>query len=181
MKAHDYALSVLDYIKESNVSHVVLSARWSAYFRVEQEVVTRGQAPALLLKDALLRTVEELKSYGLSVWVLAEPPSHHQRVPKLLLAKDVWGWDVSAYQATADSHSEKTELFSLVEGELRAAGAEVIDFSSAFWDAGAARYRICDSGDALYYDDHHLSQAAARLIVPYFEEIFVSTLDRSSF
>jgi peptidoglycan/LPS O-acetylase OafA/YrhL len=175
--------AVIAYIEKERIPHAVMICAWDGYARFLERPVDHGAryepVPTLdVLKEGILRTVQEIKRAGAQPWIVLQVP--RQPNAKKIVRAIYTGLDERNYCTTPAT-------WRCVAGEDRAflerletAGARIIDPRAAFLDSEQSVYRITRNGVSLYRDDHHLSdRGAVMTLQPLLEASFKNLHDGS--
>ena len=152
--------AILNFISSHRINHVLLAARWSVYFEDENNPnlnIEKGRFGRLLVE-----TVRQIREAGCHPWILMEVPNHLSSVPKALVVKELFAYDISRFLATPKTLEAQNRLMSALIPALEAAGADIIDVSKWLIAPSLQSYQMAHEGFPLYYDRHHLTQYGAR-------------------
>ena len=163
-----WAKAIISYVKEKQIKHVILAARWSGYYSATHE----SKSGDYNINELLIKTINELKRAGALVWIIKEVPSHSISVPKALIKEAIWGNDISGFQGTRGILNNNNKEFDQVENKLIKAGARIIDLSDLLYDQTTRKFMMSYGGEALYYDNHHLTFFGASYLSEAFKPIF---------
>jgi hypothetical protein len=169
--------AVLDYISEKQIPVVVIAARWSNYFR-SQKLSGNGESEDTFGKR-LINTVLEIRKTGARIFILLEVPNHEISVPKALASRELFGTVITPYAGSRQRIMERDAPVNTLMSSLDEAGAEIIQVSDAMFDSRLGRYRMDNSGGALYYDNHHLSRHGALSIKHLFTPLVLGAREAS--
>ena len=147
--------NVIKYIKDHQISDVVLCAAWNVYREHDEK-----------FHSALLNTIKEITANGARPWVLLSVPSPTFDVPKALSRTDFTADQLESFYPPPE------EFDAIFINQMRAAGAQILDPKPAFLSLNG-QHLIQLDGIAIYRDDHHLSTKGALLILqPFLRERF---------
>ncbi len=161
--------AVVDMLaRHQEIGTVILVARWSGYIDRWQ-----NEKPSLdpeALKKAFVGgiagTIRYLRAGGRRVVLVAEPPTvvyfHRHAVAQMRPYNNPG--DIRPL--TADYMKEQAVYFGIFDGLKKDGGVTVVYPHHMLCDA--ARCRVDYGGDALYFDDNHLSVQGARYLEPLF-------------
>lgn len=155
--------AVLNYVTEHKIPKVLLAAMWSNYLMDECSVIPDPES-AVRVKQALLRTIAELRNAGASVWILEEIPRHHANVPRVVARQCIFGVDAHKCAADVESHRNRSNPFNAFRAQLVDAGAELIDLSPLLLDPDGNHYLMVNGEDILFRDNNHLTKTGALFV-----------------
>lgn len=155
-----YNTAVVEFIHSKRVSNVVIVANWSGY------------PDAAQLRRSLFSTLDALKGSGAKVWILRQVPKQRWNVPRVLGTVAWRGGDPEKFGLPVSEYYEQLHiqepLFSDLATEFEM--VTILDPTKLF--VAGSLCRVADGGNALYWDDNHLTVAGAMLLRPLFEPIF---------
>lgn len=139
---------------------VVLVANWGGY------------PNNLQLNLGLRETISSLDNAGAKVWILRQIPKHRWNVPRVLGTiawrgedPDLIGLPLAAYSVQLLTQKR------IFEGIIKDfPNVSILDPTEVFLRDGICRAAI--NGEALYWDEEHLTVVGAMLLRPLFEQIF---------
>ena len=150
-QSDEFFESAVKFMKDKGVPKVLLVSKWS--WSLADQGDFRG------LQD----TIGRLRSEGLEVQVLGQPPIHNFEVPKFLAGRAIKGdLDPTIGISAASQYEDYNRIQDRLVKMLADAGIEFIDLRALF--VVGDRLKIADEGRALYYDKHHLSGSGARYV-----------------
>lgn len=150
-----YNAAVVDYIEAHKIPNVVLTCYWTAASRDPS------------FTPAVVATVRRVKETGARVWILLDPPIQPFDVSRLLAREDIFRPDIESLCATPATTAAFDPADAAALGELRAAGATILDPKPFFLDPSKRFYVVQSGGWPLYRDGNHLSMVGAkRMLVP---------------
>jgi peptidoglycan/LPS O-acetylase OafA/YrhL len=171
-KSSAWADAVINQVRIKGIQNVILAARWSVYFNAMTEDTENTQMAIENFNTLLLLTIEKIQNSGAKVYILREVPNHKISVPKSLTKAEVFGTDIKKYQATQQSLAKQNAEFDLLQERIKKAGAKIIDVSNLLYDSENAVYMMSNEGEALYYDNNHLTFFGSRYLSEAFKPVF---------
>ena len=144
------------------MKNVLLVARWKLY-------VTDREASQV--HRNLVDTISALKGSDARIWIMKSVPQHRWNVPRALASTVFFGGDAEQIGLTLKEHRENSELESQNFEGVSAPGVTVLDPTDLFVSPNDL-CRVAAGGNALYFDNHHLTTSGAMLLRPLFEPIF---------
>ncbi|GIW90289.1 MAG: O-antigen acetylase [Pirellulaceae bacterium] len=178
---------VLDFIRRHRLKYVLLVARWSSvYDQLLQDrpflVPTAERRHRLTALDDILN---QLRQLGCTVWIMLEVPSQPggDAYRAQLVYSRIWpAWcrlERASLRAYLDgTRNSRRLIWAAAE---RHAAQVIYPVPTCFDSSGQARVEL--DGKLLYFDDDHLTQDGARLLVgPLLEPLFakIRSLDEST-
>jgi hypothetical protein len=160
-----YNKAIVDFIHSRRVRNVILVARWGVYLTDSRE--------ANRIQRCLFETIDKLQHPGVKIWILRQVPKQAWNVPNTL-AVTVWRGDdpaqlgLSLEAQRAESQRQDFIFKGLVE---KFPNVSILDPSNYFLGTNNL-CRVVKDGEALYFDDNHLTIAGSMLLRPLFEPIF---------
>jgi hypothetical protein len=138
-------------MKSRGISNVLLVSKWSWALADDRNF------------QRLQDSVGRLRSEGMHVQVLGQPPIHDFDVPKFLAGRAVKGnQDPAMPIDAAPQYPAYDRIQERLSAMLAGMGVQFIDLRPLF--VTGDRLRIAHEGRALYYDKHHLSGAGAKYV-----------------
>lgn len=172
-RSPDFNSNVLELIRQLAPREVVLIAHW------ESDEPTADHGGARPFVEALKQTVRSLHDCGSRVWIMLQVPGHPVEVPRALMYRELYGFDVTTVSARPNQWNGLHGEGELLLKEFRDLGVGVLDPRPLFLDADAGVYRMELNGLPLYVDRGHLSPAGARMLVaPWLERVLPSNFGR---
>ena len=110
--------------------------------------------------EGLGQVVAELTGLGLAVVIVAPLPELPYDAPACLARRPAADCDAARPAALA----QRAEVMRLLASAARVSGVQVLDFFDAVCDAAACR--AARGSDIHFRDDHHLTAAASRGLLP---------------
>lgn len=160
--------AVLDFIIRNRVRDVVLIACWSCNIELDH-------GPDRL-RGSLISTIEALQKSGTRIWIMRGVPSLRGNVPNALATAVMAGRDPDEIGLPLSEHRQESmrqdPLFSGLATQF--GNVTVLDATDLFLNR-SNRCRVAEGGEALYYDENHLTAAGAMLLRPLFEPLFQGT------
>jgi peptidoglycan/LPS O-acetylase OafA/YrhL len=158
-------LAEIAALRPQGLEGVVLAGRWLRAFGAPPLSGLRaGNANGLdhpAAAEGLARTVAELRGLGLKVVIVAPLPELPYDAPACLARRPSGHCDVPRQEALA----QRAEVMRLLQAAAGgASGVLVLDFFDAVCDEAACR--AAKDGDIHYRDDHHLTAAKSRDLLP---------------
>jgi hypothetical protein len=167
--------AVLDFVRRSEIKHVILVARWELYV----EGLPNGQKNLLIARrnesdaapatartafdDGLTRTLDELESLGVRVWVLKQVPLQRFDPPRAIIRSMYWGGEMPAGVSIAEHQERQKNANAIIDrnvaGRRWASAADL----SAFFFNEQQRSMLGDARGSFYRDDDHVSDLGARV------------------
>jgi peptidoglycan/LPS O-acetylase OafA/YrhL len=165
-KSRAWADAVLAYVRQNNIRHTFLAARWEMYLSHDIERWSLDSAKDTgKLAEAFVRTSQKLNAAGSKVWMIHQVPSHRHSVPRALAFAHMRGYNPEIFQVPASEHdirlADVRNLLTLASH----LNVEELDPAPLFLDPASATYRIIWHGKPLYYDHNHLSQSAVNSVI----------------
>ena len=154
-----FAQAVVDYVNAHHVKKVFLAARWSYYQPVEQ------------VAGHLTETVRALRATGASVYVVKDVPRPDFDVPRLAALAVVQHRDLASLNTAPAKYHRDNASWPALAAAATQAGATVLDTGPSLLNS-QGQYDIIRDDQLLYYDNHHLTVAGARVLTPLFEPLF---------
>jgi len=154
-----FAQAVVDYVNTHHVKKVFLAARWSYYQPVEQ------------VAGHLTETVRALRATGASVYVVKDVPRPDFDVPRLAALAVVQHRDLASLNTAPAKYHRDNASWPALAAAATQAGATVLDTGPSLLNS-QGQYDIIRDDQLLYYDNHHLTVAGARVLTPLFEPLF---------
>ncbi len=151
---------VVKYVAARKIKDTFLAGFWQNYF---DPADAAGGFPA-----ALLRTIRALEAAGSRVWILEQIPSHSVPPPKYLARAALFPAMASAPADRSDRYLAQVSPMHRLAKAARGANVHFLDPAALFLDPATGRYRLEQSGRALYYDPIHITATTSRtLILPW--------------
>jgi len=161
---------VLDYLAVSDFRVAILHARWPLYVegtRLSSErggpVRLAGPDNAAAVEEGLDRLLARLGERGIAVILIAGVPEIGFDVPATLARSVLQGGPSVPAPARAAIDARQDRSWTLLRALANRHGALLLDPRDALCDAAACR--IEQDGQALYFDDDHLSLAGAAALL----------------
>ncbi|MDB4537637.1 SGNH hydrolase domain-containing protein, partial [Akkermansiaceae bacterium] len=150
--------------EKEELAAVILAFRWGYYIEGEDFHPPWGLKNQSPFSEALLATIEQLRSMKLQVLVVQEVPIFDQHVPKTM-ALHVWR-GVAKPRLSMDRVEEKRAPYDKLIASLAemGLGVELFDPTPDFLGDGSWVRYLDENGVLLYRDEHHLTwQGSLRL------------------
>ena len=154
-----FAQAVVAYVTAHHVKKVFLAARWSYYQPVDQ------------VASHLAETVSALRASGARVYVLKDVPRPDFDVPRLAALAVVQHSDLAKLATASTKYDSDNSARPALAVSAVQAGASVLDTGPCLLNPQGL-YDIIRDERILYFDNHHLTVAGARLLIPLFEPLF---------
>jgi hypothetical protein len=157
--------AVVEFIRRSRVSNVLIIARWDYYVNADKGT---GR-----LRQGLLATVRALQDSGATIWIMRQVPSYPWDVPRALASAVLHGHDPEDLGLSPAEQREQSQHQDPIFASLTTATPKVmvLDPTALFEDA-SGRCRVAKDGKPLYFDSDHVNVAGALMLRPLFEPIF---------
>jgi hypothetical protein len=159
-----YSEAVLERVRSQGIRHSVITAYWSR---------CAGAEDPRPFQEALKKTVTAFRDAGSQVWILLDVPQQDFDVPESL-ALSAWRTslqDPRQWVSSAEAHRRINKSMYDIVPELQKLGARILDPLDLF--AAPDRRTVIEwQGEALYFDNNHLSKKGAQRISPLLEPIF---------
>ena len=162
----EYLSVVVDQLDSTpSITDVFLLARWSSYGKI-------------LKFNDLKESLARMAGQNRRVWVVSQVPKQNASVPRGLALCSHFEWSNDRVATTRESHEKQLAQFKVLANKLSEERCHVVDLSPFFF-LHSSQSLIEINGQALYYDDNHLSAFGARQLVPTLRPIFekISILD----
>ncbi|MGH8645565.1 MAG: SGNH hydrolase domain-containing protein, partial [Gammaproteobacteria bacterium] len=170
--------------KRHSIKHVVLTSFWSYYllgreFGKERpyllgdqftESVTTAESQHVF-SSHFRKTVRSLRELGVTVWIVAQVPTHNFDVPFRLSKMAFLGRDVQTVGRPLSEHLERLEFVNSVFNEINDAEVHLIDPAKFFCNEN----KLCKTeynGRSLYQDAYHVTRYGSYQLMPGFEPLF---------
>lgn len=178
---------ILRYIRERRIKQVILAAKWVSYIDgrsdgrldslVRDDVSTEvsRQDAARVVAQGLERTLAELRSQGVNVWILKQIPKQDHDCCHDYLAAEMFQRSVETAGISLAAYRTYSERMDGLLASLNRDGVTVLDPAASCFDESG--HSVTGSGSTSYYADaDHLSPSGARsllrpLLQPAFLEI----------
>ncbi len=172
--------AMIKQIKSSGVTTVLLAGRWSVYIYGEQNVMlddgsdeekTPDKAKKIFINQ-FKKMSEELKGYGVTLWVAKQVPLQAENIPHVLTKLELKGLNTSEVGVSLKGHQERQQFVNSVFSELEEEGVLVLDPTP--WMCRDSFCPASYEGVSYYKDKDHLSVQGASKIKDLFEPVFLS-------
>lgn len=187
--AVEWNQSVVDFVREKKINHVILASRWSinidgrpdgstASLIVDETTPTASPAASQeVFRRGLRRTIADLTDAGCRVWIMGQVPQQPDDVPRLLARSALFQWDEQVVGASLVQHRENQRNVDRILAGME--GVRILEPARYCFDQ-QGRSLITGDGRSYYFDDNHLSSfGAERLLRSMFEPVF-SEIERDS-
>lgn len=175
----------MEFIKSHRIPHVILAARWNLYIELSKygnrhllaERQTDDPTPESarrLFRQGLGKMLDELKSQGVTVWLMKQVPEQEIPEPRFAaIRSSQYGWKAPRGISIERYRSQQAALDRILD-ELckgREEYVHILDpLSFCFEDTGFSK--ICHQSYSYYFDGDHLSwYGAQELLSPMFQPI----------
>ncbi|MDO6760244.1 SGNH hydrolase domain-containing protein [Tamlana sp. 2_MG-2023] len=170
---HEWAKAIIKQVKDQDIDHVILAARWSGHYNN----LNKTSAKAIdRFNTYLINTIYALQDAGAVVWIFREVPRHSISVPKLLIKREVFGTNITQYICSKEKLIKQNKNFDAMLSKLELAGVKVLDASDLLYNKDKRYYNIEYNGKAFYYDNQHLSKYGAEELYGTFTPVFQTYL-----
>lgn len=167
--------AVLDYIRQSQVKHVVLASRWQ--WAIEPlpsgnvgcliadygEMKATADSAAKVFDEALARTLEDLESMDVKVWVLKQVPQQRWDPLRTMVRSLYLGGPMQLGVSLAEHSVAQEKPNTIIDRNV--AGRPLvcaIDTSASFFN-GQQHTVLGDERGCFYRDDDHVSDLGAQV------------------
>ncbi|MEK7781699.1 MAG: acyltransferase family protein [Verrucomicrobiota bacterium] len=156
-----YNAAVLEHIKKSKFSAVLLVSYWNMHAEVPD------------FQTALLKTVEEIRTTGATVYLMRDVPIYDFNIQKMLVRSSYKGGDLERFGLTPTQFTAADKMPAALMEKLKAAGVQVLDpIPLLMARANSEKFVPFDSDGSFYYDSDHLSTYGSLALQPLFAPIF---------
>jgi peptidoglycan/LPS O-acetylase OafA/YrhL len=181
--------SVVEFVREKKIKHVILASRWSinidgrpdgstASLIVDESTPEASPAASQeVFRRGLLRTIAGLTDAGCRVWIMGQVPQQPDDVPMLLARSAHFQWHGQVVGTSLVQHRENQRNVARILAGME--GVRILEPARYCFDE-QGRSLITGDGRSYYFDDNHLSAfGAERLLRAMFEPVF-SEIERDS-
>ena len=155
-----YNNEVIRIALKQKVRLILLAARWNDYSQNDPRFA-----------ECMEATVKRLTAEGIRVVIVRDVPKQVPEVLRLLACSAHLGGDVQQIGISLKKHRRDSEFVDNLFNRLQGDNVTVIDPAPLLTDEkGMCRAEM--DGQALYFDDDHLSLAGALRLKPMFEQVF---------
>jgi len=184
----DWNESRLEFIKNRNVSNVILACRWSVHIHGRPHIPLNGTQDVLLCDAqspqgdrqnapavfgrALDHTLAELEKAGVKVWLMKQVPLQSREPNRLIFRSALFG--LVPLGVSLEEHQKRQHLANATIDAIAARypNVTVLDPTEYCFDA-THHARIFDASGVYYVDKDHLSPLGAeQLLRPMFAGVF---------
>jgi peptidoglycan/LPS O-acetylase OafA/YrhL len=178
----DYGSTILEFVEEAGIQHVVLAARWNMYVfggvngdrshllcDSTTQSTTTTQAEAVLLRS-LRETCQRLSQSGAKVWILRQVPFQPNNAPGTILKLAIWERDLNALAATVDEHNLRFAAINRLLDSVADLPVHYLD-PVPFVVDDRGRCRTAIDNIAIYRDQDHLSAHGAMQLQPLWRQV----------
>ena len=159
-RSASYNQKVLQTIRDLNVPHVILGARWNWNLFPDQGFEAGFQ-----------RTLVALGELPCEVWVLKQMPEQPYSVPRALSRVVRFGGDFDQLGVTLSEYQQQSQRFDRLMEQHRRPRIHLVDPTQLCFQ-GRQRCRLIDQGRALYLDTDHATARVAEMLYPQLASIF---------
>lgn len=179
--------AVMSYIREREISDVVLVARWTMYVEglpngsrevivVDSETKPDQELDGSTMARSLARTINAIEQAGARVWILTQVPTQ-QGLParRSFFAATFGSGDVkgSSFAWNQDRHHKANAIID----QMRSANTNVLDTWQFCFDESKDS-KVADENGWYYHDDNHLSAYGAKqLLAPLLNQLCNKLVD----
>jgi len=176
---------ILRYIREQSIKQVILAAKWVSYIdgrgdgrfdtlvRDDASSEVSSSEAARVVVRGLERTVAELQSHGVKVWILKQVPKQDHDCCHDYLAAEMFGRSIQTTGVSLVTYRDYSKRMDGLLASLRCSGVRVLDpATSCFDDSG---HSVTGRDSTSYYaDQDHLSPRGAKaLLSPLLQPAFL--------
>ncbi len=155
-----YSNAIVAFIHRTHISDVIIVANWNGYDD------GTGQ-----FRHDLIATINALRDFDARIWIMKKVPSPRWNVPKALASVVFNGGKPEELGVTLSEHLADCRLQNINFEGLAAPGVTFLDPTSYFVNPKGL-CQVEEDGQALYWDNSHLTVHGAMLLHPLFEPIF---------
>lgn len=180
--------AVFNYIERKKIKNVILVSHWNDYALGTQGVphssrlkssLHPGQKPKKVFASHLTDTVNQLKTIGVNVWILKQPPEQHLYAPKALANAHRFGIDKKQLGVSVEEHQLRQTYVNQVLHSLESETVHILDPMPYL--VNEAHLCIMEKdGHSLYRDTNHLSRYGALLLAPLFDPVFKTFMNEKA-
>lgn len=174
---------MLDFIKDNDIKHVILFARWSAYmdeYRTSPAEKTTNDTDTdfrILFRENFIKTLQTLQKTGVTTWIVEQPPEYDIYLPSALAKAERTGHPLKSPGDAFVTHTlrqkEISEIFDLIKNDSATfPNVHFIDPTTLLCP-DKKQCRVEYDGYPLYRDKYHLSRHGSAFIEPLLDNIFV--------
>jgi len=166
---------IMEFIKSHGIQHVILAARWSSYIELsehgnkallaEKQMDYRTPESARrILRRGLGNMLDELKSSGVTVWLMKQVPQQDIMDPRFALARSLqFGWKTPR-GITVEKYRAQQAAANGILDEFRGEHVHVLDPTVFCFDETGCS-RMYSQSRSYYVDDDHLSTYGAQVLL----------------
>lgn len=182
----DYGSSVLEFVEEADIEHVVLAARWNAYVfggdggdrgQLLCDSTTLSTSPEqakAVLRRSLRQTCGQLTAAGAKVWILRQVPFQPNNAPGTILKLAIWDRDLNELATTVDEHQLRFAAINRLLDSVSDLSVHYLDPVPFVVDENG-RCRTVIDDVAIYRDQDHLSAHGALQLQPLLRQVLDHT------
>ena len=154
-----FSKSVVAFIAQKHINTIVIAAYWSRY------------GPPNVVDTKLAETVQTIMASGASVFVLKDVPRSGFNVPLHAGFTVKHHGDLARLEISPVEYAALNHDFEPIFNHLSKIGATVLDTPKFFLNTNGL-YDVIRNDKVLYFDEHHLTVAGSKLLLPMFEPLF---------
>jgi peptidoglycan/LPS O-acetylase OafA/YrhL len=160
-KSSAFSKSVIDFIYKKHIKMVILAASWGN---------TNYGLPDSLAAG-LTSTVKAIMASGAKVYVLKDVPRPGFDAPKQAALTLMRHGNLAQLAISPDKYYVKYHDYEFIFNRLSQMGATVFDTPKYFLNTNGL-YDVVRNDKVLFCDEHHLTVAGSKLLLPMFEPLF---------
>lgn len=181
----DYGTSVLEFVEQADIEHVVLAARWNAYVfggdggdrsQLLCDSTTLSTSPeqaGSVLRKSLRETCQRLTAAGTTVWILRQVPFQPNNAPGTILKLAIWERDLNELATTVDEHQLRFAAINQLLDSVSDLSVRYLDPVPFVADENG-RCRTVIDNVAVYSDQDHLSAHGALQLQPLLRQVLTN-------
>jgi hypothetical protein len=155
----NFSQSVVAFIAQKHIKNVIIAAVWSSY------------GPPDVVNTKLTETVRTIMASGASVYVLKDVPRPGFDVPMRAGLTEKQHGDLARLEIPPAKYAALNIGYEPIFNHLSKIGATVLDTPKYFLNTNGL-YDVIRNDNILYCDEHHLTVAGSKLLLPMFEPLF---------
>lgn len=182
----DLGSSVLKFVEENDIKHVLLISRWDLYVfgapggdkrRLLREANNRSKTPeesARLFVKYLRKSVSRLNEMGVSVSLMRDVGMQPRSVPETVAQAASRGMDLNSFAVEAGEVRERGKPINrLIDEALDGLDITILDPIPLLTD-DSGLYLMAKDGKATFNDRDHLSPFGSTLLIPLLEPVLAA-------